>query len=194
MTLMVGGVGVYLRAGLRIPLPMMKWSFSRLEVGRSSSILLPWRLCSPSVRRLVTCKVSHHDVPWCLCESCTGFFLLTSSVILDFFFRVSETSLCWTLFFLWLSLWGIWKEENSDELSWATNGHTTMHPGTSVTLLWHWLWQLWPTSAPLSYLPIPLQCLQLSLVGFLSQCLVNFGHDRDLLATVSDGCVVFGLW
>lgn len=43
--------------GLRIPLPMMKWSFSRLEVGLSSNMLLPWRLLSPSFRRFATCKV-----------------------------------------------------------------------------------------------------------------------------------------
>lgn len=49
-----GCVCVYLRAGRSIPLPMMKWSFSRLEVGRSSNMLLPWRLISPSFRRLVT--------------------------------------------------------------------------------------------------------------------------------------------
>lgn len=47
---------------------------------------------------------------------------------------------------------------------------------------------------PPPYLPFSLQCLQLSLVGFLSQCLVNLGHDWDFLATVSDGRVVFGLW
>lgn len=37
-----------LNAGLRMPLPIMKWSFSRLEVGRSSSMLLPWSVDSPS--------------------------------------------------------------------------------------------------------------------------------------------------
>ena len=54
-------VCVYLSAGLRIPLPMMKWSFSRLDVGRSSSMLLPWRLYSPSLRRLVTWNASHSN-------------------------------------------------------------------------------------------------------------------------------------
>lgn len=44
----------YLRAGLRIPLPMMKWSFSRLDVGRSSNMLLPCKPYSPSFRRFVT--------------------------------------------------------------------------------------------------------------------------------------------
>lgn len=34
----------HLRAGRKMPLPMMKWSFSRLEVGRSSNMLLPCRL------------------------------------------------------------------------------------------------------------------------------------------------------
>lgn len=33
----------HLRAGRKMPLPMIKWSFSRLEVGLSSSMLFPWR-------------------------------------------------------------------------------------------------------------------------------------------------------
>lgn len=45
-----------LNAGLRMPLPIMKWSFSRLEVGRSSSMLLPWRVDSPSWSLFVTCQ------------------------------------------------------------------------------------------------------------------------------------------
>lgn len=44
----------HLRVGRKMPLPMMKCSFSRLEVGRSSSMLLPSSLGSPSVSRLVT--------------------------------------------------------------------------------------------------------------------------------------------
>lgn len=53
---------VYLSPGLRIPLPMIKWSFSRLDVGRSSSMLLPWRPYSPSLRRLVTWKASDYMI------------------------------------------------------------------------------------------------------------------------------------
>lgn len=45
----------------------------------------------------------------------------------------------------------------------------------------------------LPYLPLPLESLQLSLVGLLSQRLIDFGHDGDLLASVADGCVVLGL-
>lgn len=45
-----------LNAGLRMPLPIMKWSFSRLEVGRSSSMLLPWSVDSPSWSLFVTCQ------------------------------------------------------------------------------------------------------------------------------------------
>lgn len=37
-----------------MPLPMMKCSFSRLEVGRSSSMLLPRTVGSPSCSLLVT--------------------------------------------------------------------------------------------------------------------------------------------
>lgn len=37
-----------------MPLPMMKCSFSRLEVGRSSSMLLPCTVDSPSCSLLVT--------------------------------------------------------------------------------------------------------------------------------------------
>lgn len=43
------------------------------------------------------------------------------------------------------------------------------------------------------HLPLALQRLQLSLVGFLSQRLVDFGHDGDLLAPVADRRVVLGL-
>lgn len=42
--------------------------------------------------------------------------LLTSSVILDFFFRVRDTSLCRTLFFLWLSERGVWRYSEKREL------------------------------------------------------------------------------
>lgn len=44
----------HLRVGRKMPLPTMKCSFSRLEVGRSSSMLFPSSLWSPSVSRLVT--------------------------------------------------------------------------------------------------------------------------------------------
>lgn len=52
-----------LSPGLRMPLPMIKWSFSRLDVGRSSSMLFPCTVYSPSFRRLVTyqkCKDTLH--------------------------------------------------------------------------------------------------------------------------------------
>lgn len=39
-----------------MPLPIMKWSFSRLEVGRSSSMLLPCSVDSPSWSLFVTCQ------------------------------------------------------------------------------------------------------------------------------------------
>ncbi len=51
-----------------------------------------------------------------------------------------------------------------------------------------------PPTSPAPYLPLPLQRLQLSLVGLLSQSLIDFGHDRNFLTPVTDGRVVFGLW
>lgn len=42
--------------------------------------------------------------------------LLTSSVILDFFFRVRDTSLCRTLVFLLLSERGVWRDSEKREL------------------------------------------------------------------------------
>lgn len=54
----------------------MKWSFSKLDVGRSSNRALPLATYSPSFNRFATC-----------------------SVIFDFFFRVSDTSFLRTLCF-----------------------------------------------------------------------------------------------
>lgn len=45
-----------------------------------------------------------------------------------------------------------------------------------------------------SHLPLLLQNLQLLLVRLLSQCLVDFCHDRNFLASIADGRVVLGLW
>lgn len=44
------------------------------------------------------------------------------------------------------------------------------------------------------HLSVCLQRLQLSLVGLLSQRLIDLGHDWDLFTSVVDGCVVLGLW
>lgn len=63
------GTQTDLMSGLKMPCPMIKWSFSRLDVGRSSSSALPLPVYSPSFS-----------------------LLATSSVILDFFFRVKDTS------------------------------------------------------------------------------------------------------
>ena len=63
----------YRRSGLRIPCPMMKWSFSRFDMSRSSSNTLPLatKLSVPPSRSFVdTCSVSF-----------------------DFFFNVIDTSL-----------------------------------------------------------------------------------------------------
>lgn len=59
----------YLRSGRRMPWPMMKWSFSRCDIGRSSSRALE---------------------PLVLSKSWSS-FPFTSSVSLDFFFSVRDT-------------------------------------------------------------------------------------------------------
>lgn len=174
----------------------MKWSFSRLEVGRFSSMLLPWKLYSPSVRRLVTCKVSHHDVPLLSMRKLCQLFAFSPPR----WSWISSSGLATPAFVGHCSSCGRRSEESEKRKaqigSLATYASQQWTPGTSVILSWHtqFLWLLWPTLAALPYLPLPLQCLQLSLVSFLSQCLVNLRHDRDLLATVSDGSVVFWLW
>lgn len=101
---------------------------------------------------------------------------LTSSVILDFLFRVRDTSLCLTLFLFWLSL-GLLCEHNHRQ--------TLNIP----YLLAHMLF-----TSDSSHLSLHLQFLQLSLVSPLAEGLVNLGHDGDFLAAVVDNQLAFRLW
>lgn len=104
---------------------------------------------------------------------------LTSSVILDFLFRVRDTSLCLTLFLFWLSLGLLCKHKQGSAT--LCDSLDTSQAASRLGL------------AAASHLSFHLQLLQLPLVRPLAEGLVDLGHDGDLLAAVVNDQLAFWL-